>query len=169
MTLPSLQFFAMPTLLLCGAMTTTLFAADEYIESVRISPQLMVGTAGVEIGAAVEIRLGMWNSVNLRPEVFINDDADVGGGASALWTITDSFDFPARHGFQVGPRVVYHNSDEEGWELSALGMWSIALDDSRTRRHEIEILAALGVLQDREGDTQMVLAASGGAAYSYRF
>jgi len=48
-------------------------------------------------------------------------------------------------------------------------MWSIALDDTRTRRHEIEILAALGVLQDREGDTHMVLAASGGAAYSYRF
>jgi len=81
MTLSSSHLLSVPTLLLCGALTTTLFAADE---SIRISPQIMVGTAGVEIGVAGEFRLGMWEPVNIRPEVFINDDADVGGGPSVL-------------------------------------------------------------------------------------
>lgn len=154
-----------PTLTLLVAGFTQLAAAEG---SVGIVPQIMVGTAGMEIGLAVEVRSPRWQELNLRPELFLNNDERVGGGLSVLWAFSDWFNFPDRHDFAIGPRVVHHNTEDEGLDASALGIWSIALGDVVDRRHAIEVLAAVGVLQDREEDDADP-SLSVGAAYAYRF
>jgi len=136
--------------------------------SIRVAPEVLVGTPGFEIGVAMEFRSDSWEGITVRPELLLNNDGKIGGGAAILWSLTDTIDLPERQDLAVGPRLIYHNSDDDGFEVSAMGMWSITVGAAPTSPHAIEVLAALGVLQDREHDDADI-AASAGAAYAYRF
>ncbi len=136
----------------------------------RIVPQLMVGSAGVEPGVALEWRgspAGQWV---IRPEVLLSNDDRPGVGIAVLYDLSSAMELPSRQAFAVGPRVVYHNSDEDGWEADALATWSFELSDDVARpwRHAIGALGALGVSQDREHDDSDI-AVTVGAFYSFRF
>jgi hypothetical protein len=157
-TLPLVPFLATAAIGLAAADTT-----------VGIGPQLMIGTPGFEPGAAAEIHVGMWEPIVIRPELFISDDGRLGGGASLLWSLSDYFSLGDRQRISVGPRVVYHNSDEDGLEVSAFGVWDFLLGDGIAQHHHIEALGALGVVDDRDEGQGANLLASGGAAYIYRF
>lgn len=136
--------------------------------SVCVAPEVLVGTPGFEIGVAMEFRSNSWDGIDLRPELLLNNDGKFGGGAAVLWSLANSIDLPERQALAVGPRLIYHNSDDDGFEVSAMGIWSITVGEAVTSPHTIEVLAALGVLQDREHNDADI-AASVGAAYAYRF
>jgi len=68
--------------------------------------------------------------------------------------------------------VVYHNSDDSGWEADALVIWNLDLNTSQRGRHFLEVIGAIGVLQDKENDdgaNKAVVGASIGAGYGYQF
>ncbi len=159
------------TLLLAVAIPAVAQAEDG---ALRIVPQIMVGTSGFEPGLAVEFRLRSPDALILRPEVFVNDDG-VGGGAAVLWSLAKPFHLGDRSDFAIGPRLVHHNADDHGLEASALAIWNITLGNDLARRHSIEILGALGVVDaidkdnNNNDDHSIEFAASVGAAYAYRF
>lgn len=163
MSLTHSTFFLIP--LAMAATVANLTAADG---SFRIAPQIMVGTTGFEPGVAVEIQTSFWDPITFRPELFINNDGDLGAGAAVLWSLPNTFNLSERHLLAIGPRLVFHNSDDDGLEVSALGMWRIALGNQMSDHHSIEILASLGVIQDRKHDDADVAAAVG-VAYAYKF
>ena len=159
---------ALSPLLTLAASLPSLTAVDEP-SSFRIVPQILVGTSGVEPGLAAELYVPEWRIAALRPELFISEDGDLGGGVSALWLLARLRELSSRHDFAIGPRVIHHNSDEHGIEGGVLGIWNIALGDLLNQRHSIEILASVGIADDRDDGDGADLAFSAGAAYAYRF
>lgn len=63
---------------------------------------------------------------------------------------------------------MFHNSDEDGWEIGALAIYSLRLPVSGSDRHRLEMIAGLGLLDERQRDSRS-LGGSIGAGYSYRF
>ena len=160
------------TLLLAVAVPTFVQAEDG---ALRIVPQILVGTSGFEPGVAVEFGIGSASRLILRPEVFVSDDG-IGGGAAVLWSLAKPFQLGDRNDFAVGPRLVHHNADEHGLEFSAMGIWSIGIGSNLNRRHAIEIIGALGAVDeidddddDDNDDEGIGFAASVGVGYAYRF
>jgi hypothetical protein len=138
-------------------------------EDLRILPQITAGTAGFEPGVALEWRSKDLKPVIVRPEVFISEDGRPGGGAALLYDATSVFDLRRRQSLAIGPRAVYHNSDESGWEVDAMATWTIELSGShRPWEHAVGVLGALGVRHDKE-ENENDIGATGGAFYSYRF
>ena len=138
-------------------------------DDLRIVPQIMAGTSGVEPGVALEWRASDLAPLIVRPEVLISEDGRPGGGAAVLWDISTTIDLRGRQAFAVGPRAVYHNSDESGWEIDAMATWTYDLIGGiRPWRHALGVLGAVGIVRDKEQDETDV-GASGGIFYSYRF
>lgn len=134
----------------------------------RLVPQLVAGTAGFEPGVALEWR-GWQPRPILRPEVFLNEDGRVGGGAAVLHDLSTTLGLPSRQALAAGPRVVHHNSDEYDWEADALVIWSYDLvGGARSWRHSIEAIGAAGVIRDREDD-DYGLGLSAGIGYGFGF
>jgi len=160
-----------PTLLI--GTTCALFAAHSDVHEhnngiPRLVAQALVGTAGFEPGVAVEWRFGPYH-VLVRPEVFINEDSDVGFGASVGWELR-FFDLPKRQAITVGPRVVNHNSDDYGWGADAMAIWHFDLMPSQRSRHFLEVIGTVGVIEeDKNGDDDVEPAFSVGAGYGFQF
>lgn len=136
----------------------------------RLVVQALVGTSGFEPGIVAEWRLHD-HEIMLRPEVFISEDGRPGAGGSINWNLS-LLNLPDSQYLTVGPRVVYHNSDDSGWEADALVIWNLDLNTSQRGRHFLEVIGALGVLQDKENDdgaNKAVVGASIGAGYGYQF
>ena len=135
----------------------------------RIVPQLVFGTAGIEPGVALEYRTAHLNRMVIRPEVFINEDSRVGGGGALLYDVGQSFDLPREHALAFGPRLVAHNSDENSWEFDAMATYAVSLSSmTKPWRHALGVLAAVGVRHDKEHDEARI-GANGGIFYSFRF
>jgi hypothetical protein len=160
----------------CLALGSALTAADDEW-GVRLCGQLMVGTSDFEPGGAVEIPLGQDRPLLLRPELFVNSDATIGGGVSVLWRLPLDF-IPDDHAVWAGPRGVLHNQDENdsnnngdasGWEIDFMALYNIPIPNHD--RHNVEIIGAVGFLQEKHPveDDDLVFGASIGAAYAYRF
>lgn len=162
------------TLAVVSAMLTgSAFAAEG---DLRITPQLMIGTAGFEPGVALEYRAPSSPTLVFRPEVFLSEDERLGGGGAVLFA--PHFNLPAGHDLCVGPRLVYHNSDDTGFEADALATYSVALAGTQpSAQHFVGGLAALGLRDDRQHDHDddhrhhhdLAIGASVGVFYSYRF
>lgn len=153
-----------------ATVTMPLGAADRAHDPAipRLVGEVLVGTSGFEPGLAAEWRVGDPLCV-IRPEVFINEDERAGFGASVAWELS-FLNLPDRHAITLGPRVVYHNSDDSGWEADAMAIWHFDLIPSQRGRHYLEVIGAVGALQD-DSDNQhdTVIGASAGVAYGFQF
>lgn len=162
-------FFIVTALL--GAAALPSFAAEPHADHLpRVGAQVLAGTSGIEPGAFAEWRLSK-PGLLLRPEVFINEDGKVGGGGAVAWE-PGFIDLPERHTLALGPRLVFHNSDESGWELDLLAIWSFDLVPSQRGRHYLEIIGAVGALEeeeDNDDDEETVVGASIGIGYGFQF
>lgn len=154
--------------LLCAVQAATA-AVVEGPDNTRVVGQVTIGRAGWEPGVAGEFPVSLGGFPLLaRPEVFINDDVKIGGGAAALWSLRIE-QLPRGHMFLLGPRVVYHNADDWGWEGSAMALYSFPLRNASTHHH-LELIATLGFMEDkREDDSDLTLGGSGGVAYAWQF
>lgn len=138
-------------------------------DDIRIVPQVQAGTAGFEPGVALEWRSSGLDHFVIRPEVNLSEDERVGGGAALLYDLRNHLDLPSRHNLSVGPRFVFHNSDDTGAELDFMATYGVALSEGiYPWRHAVGLLATVGVRDDRKHD-EMRLGASAGAFYSFRF
>ena len=151
----------------CLALSGSIASATEH--DLRIVPQIIVGTSGFEPGLAFELRGLDWPALMVRPEVFVSEDERIGAGAAVLYDISPILTLSKRQTLAVGPRIVYHNADHDGWEADAMATWSFDLmGGMRAWQHAVGILGAVGVTEDRENDDND-LGASAGIFYSYRF
>ena len=164
--LPPLPLHLIPSIVLAMVSGAGVHAAEE---DLRLVPQVLAGTAGVEPGLALE-----WRSPDLafiiRPEVLLSEDGRPGGGGAVLIDLSPELSLPSGQAFAIGPRAVYHNADDSGWEVDAMATWAyeIARGHLAPWRHAIGAIGALGVLHDKKHD-ETAVGASGGLFYSYRF
>lgn len=158
------------SLLRLVALAATLVAAIQAADTdVRIAPQLVVGTAGVEPGLALELRPAASPQIIVRPELLISEDGQLGAGGAVLVDASAALALPKRQALAIGPRVVYHHADDTGWEAGLLATWSFELSsDVRAWRHAVGALAAVGVCEDRRHD-DVDLGATAGVFYAFRF
>jgi hypothetical protein len=155
------------------ASASTLAAADPVVnhdDDVRIVPQIMVGTSGFEPGVALEYRpagIG-WN---IRPEVFLSEDVRVGAGLAALYDFGEVIDLGNQSSLEFGPRLVYHNADNDGWEGDAMAEYVYGLDNHPTTfKQSVGLLGALGLREHKEnGDHKLEFGANVGVFYAFRF
>jgi hypothetical protein len=155
---------------LFGLTLMPLTAADSiHIEAIpRVGPQVLVGTSGFEPGIFAE-----WHfreaSLVARPELFLNEDERAGGGAMIGWEMP-CFSLPEQHHIIIGPRVVYHNSDESGIEADLMGIWSMDIHPASHGRHFLEVITAIGAVEkDKDGDDDIELGATVGISYAFQF
>jgi hypothetical protein len=148
--------------------------------------QIMLGSAGFEPGVAAEWRWRYEPRLQVRPEVFLNDSSRAGVACSLTWELKTSpnapIHLPPGQDIFLGPRVAYHNRDQDGWEVGALGIYSIALDPlvaaqpdrdaPRVRAaepsHFLEILASLGAIEHKHPD-DLRFSGTLGLAFAYQF
>ncbi len=135
-------------------------------DDVRIVPQLAVGSSGFEPGLALEWR-GPSRQMIVRPEVFISEDGRIGAGGAILFDATAPTGLSSRHAVAVGPRVVYHHSDETSWEADVMGLWSYDLGSHDAWRHSVGVLGALGVRREKQ-DKDNAFGGTVGIFYAYR-
>jgi hypothetical protein len=147
-------------------MASTAAAVDH---DLRIVPQITIGTVGVEPGLALEWRCYDRQSLIIRPEISMNDDGRIGAGGAVLYDASINLDLPKYHAIAVGPRVVFHNADRYSWEADAMATWGYDLvGGTRAWQHSVGVLAAVGVVRDKEHDDNDP-SASAGVFYSFRF
>lgn len=161
--------FIAPIMLGCS-MGLAVSTASAVEHDLRIIPQISVGTAGVEPGLALEWR-GMEDQPYFifRPEIFVSEDGRIGGGAAVLYDISQRIGLPERQAIATGPRLVYHNADDHGWEADVMATWSYDLARGmRTWRHAVGVLGTIGVVHDRDNDDND-LGTSAGVFYSFGF
>lgn len=157
-----------PLLLATGAAASAADIIDARGDSLSLVPQLLIGTSDVEPGLAVEYRPATEARLIVRPEVFISEDGRLGAGGSVLWDFRGSTRLPDRQSLAFGPRVVYHNSDDHGLEIDAMGVYGFDLGVDRPWRHSLEAIAAVGAVHDRKHDDSDIGITVGGA-YAFRF
>jgi hypothetical protein len=152
-------------LLTAGRLAAAVDARAANDHPIRLGGELLAGVAGVEPGGFAEFSFGRDRVWQVRPEAFLNRDRDLGVGVALLWNL-EAAALPPDHSLWLGPRIAFHNADDWGAEASALLVYNIPIP--RHEMHNVEVLAALGVIDDKEDD-RLTLAASVGAAYAYRF
>jgi len=153
---------------LFGLALMPLTAADHNEAIPRVGPQVLVGTSGFEPGIFAEWRFHK-TSLVVRPELFLNEDERAGGGASIGWEFS-CFSLPDQHRFIIGPRIVYHNSDESGIEADLMGIWSLDLFPTHRGRHFLEVITAVGAVEkENQGDDDIEVGASIGIGYGFQF
>ena len=136
----------------------------------RVGAEVLAGTSNVEPGVFAEWRLREPGLI-LRPEVFINEDGRPGFGGAVAWEL-DFLNLPERNTLALGPRAVYHNSDESGWEVDLMAIWSFDLAPSQHGRHYLEVIGAVGALRedkDNRDNEDTVIGASIGVSYGFQF
>ena len=142
-------------------------AADgvgEHPDWPRFGPQVLIGTSGFEPGYMGEFDFGP--SFRLRPEIFLHDWDRPGIGVAGLWRLPVAL--KDGHDLHIGARLAYHNgrhNDDPRGELSAIGIYNLPLPLSAPSVHNLELIAAVGVV-DEDGAEPAV---SAGAGYVYRF
>ena len=162
------RFYSFVPLIAAFALPLAAVERAHEITAPRLVGEVLVGSSGFEPGVAAEWRVGDPMCV-LRPEVFINSDARPGFGASVSWDLT-FLNLPERQSLTFGPRVVFHNSDDSGWEADAMAIWHFDLIPSQRGRHFLEVIGTVGALQDRKDDkNDTIIGASGGIAYGFQF
>lgn len=162
----SLSLFNLSTRLFAIAFAAT--AAVGMEADVRLVPQLSIGSAGFEPGLAVEGRPDGDLPLVLRPVLFLSEDGHLGGGAAVLYDLSRSLDLTPRYALAIGPSVLYHNSDDHGWEAAAMATWSYDLSGGMDPwRHSIGVTGSVGILEDERNDDQD-LGLSAAFFYSYR-
>jgi hypothetical protein len=132
----------------------------------RVVAQVIFGTAGFEPGVAAEWRVSD-RRLLIRPEASINEDGHLGFGASLGWNLA-FLDLPERHTISIGPRVVYHNTDEYKWGADAMAIWSFDFIDTPRHRHYLEVIGTIGFIEDDEHD-ETDAGASAGIGYGFQF
>ena len=158
-----------PKILACSvALTLAGSNASAVDNDLRIIPQIIAGTAGVEPGLALEWRGMDRSNLIVRPEIFVSEDEEIGAGGAVLWDLSRDFDLPQRHAIAIGPRVVYHNSDRYSWEADAMATWSFDLMTEDAWKHAVGAIGAVGVIHDKKEDENDI-GVSAGIFYSYRF
>ena len=133
----------------------------------RAVAQVLVGTAGFEPGVAAEWRFGDAHLM-VRPELFLGEDHNLGFGGSIGWEL-DFFNLPERHSITIGPRLVYHNSDDYGWGIDGMVIYSLDLIPSQRGRHFLEVIGTAGAIEKEETDNDMQFGASVGLGYGFQF
>ncbi len=162
------RFYSFVPLIAAFALPLAAVERAHEMTAPRLVGEVLVGSSGFEPGVAAEWRVGDPMCV-LRPEVFINSDARPGFGASVTWDLS-FLNLPERQSLTFGPRVVYHNSDDSGWEADAMAIWHFDLIPSQRGRHFLEVIGTIGALQDRKDDrNDTIIGASGGVAYGFQF
>lgn len=166
MSLP--YHLALVPLLLIGA-TGAVSAVEEHNDGIpRAVAQALVGTAGFEPGIAAEWRFGDPHLL-VRPELFLNEDNRLGFAASIGWEL-EFLNLPERQALTIGPRLVYHNSDEYGWGIDALVIWHFDLVPSQRGRHFLEAIGAVGAIEEEKGgDDDVEPGFSVGIGYGFQF
>jgi len=135
---------------------------------VRLVPQLEMGSSGFEPGIAAEWRDAERHAFVIRPELFLNEDGGLGGGAAVLGDFSRSIDLPTRYAVAAGPRLVYHNSDDSGWEVDAMLTMGCDLSNiNDSWRHSVGLIGAIGALEDTEHD-DVDVGVTAGIYYAYR-
>ena len=152
--------------------TTSAFAVEPHDDALpRLGAPVLVGTSGIEPGIFAEWRLSAAQLI-LRPEVFVNEDEHIGGGAALAWE-PEFFHLPERHSISLGPRLVHHNSDDSGWEVDLQAIWSLDLVPRHRGHHYLEVIGSVGVLEDEhdenDDDSDATIGASVGIGYGYQF
>lgn len=151
----------LPLLLLAASVAPVV--AMEW-KDVRVGPQVLLGTSGVEPGAFAEFT---WDHFRLRPELFLQDFDRPGAGVSALWQLPVTL--PEGHTLHLGPRLAFHNGEDSHdprTELSAMAVYNMPIPPKQAAsRHNLEIIAATGLVD--ENGTEFAF--SVGAGYVYRF
>lgn len=144
--------------------------AGDDLGNPRLVGQVLFGTSGFEPGLAVEWRYSAKHTMLVRPEVFLNEDSRPGGGV-ALGCELGFLGLPSGHAITMGPRIVYHNSDDSGWEADALAIYHYNLrSDAHATGHYLEVIGGLGILEDkRDSDSSARLGTSVGVAYGFQF
>jgi hypothetical protein len=154
---------ALIAVLALAAGFTTTTSAMEW-KDIRVGPQVLLGTSGFEPGAFAEFT---WDQFRLRPELFIHDRDRPGAGVAGLWQLPVAL--LDGHTLHVGPRLAYHNGDDghdPRAEVSAMGIYNMPIPPkSADSRHNIEIIAAIGVVDEDGAEAAL----SAGAGYVYRF
>lgn len=159
------------SLIVVAGASAAVNAADNIVaeNDLRLVPQLIVGTAGLEPGLALEWRGSEMEDLIIRPEVLISEDGNIGGGGAVLFDLSEDLELPNRQAVAIGPRIVYHHADDHGWEADVMATWAYELSSvTRPWRHSIGALVAVGVIQDRKHD-DADLAANIGGFYAFRF
>jgi hypothetical protein len=168
-----MRYLITSSLCLIGSLLT---AADQMgLHDVSQYPRAVadvnVGTAGFEAGIALEFRFLDAPNWEIRPEAFINDDSRVGAGVLLAWDLGKGFGLPDGHDLYLGPRVVYHNSDHDKWELDGEAIYSFPIFHQNPNRHFIEIIGSVGYLQHRDDDDSQSnrFGATIGIGYAFQF
>lgn len=162
------RFYSFVPLIAAFALPLAAMERGHEMTAPRLVGEVMVGSSGFEPGVAAEWRVGDPMCV-LRPEVFINSDARPGFGASVSWGLS-FLNLPERQSLTFGPRIVYHNSDDSGWEADAMAIWHFDLIPTQRGRHYLEVIGAIGALQDRKDDrNDTIIGATVGVGYGYQF
>ncbi len=148
--------------------------------------QILVGSAGFEPGIAAEWRWRSEPAMQVRPELSLNDNGRVGAAVSLSWGLrsssNDRYALPGGSDIFLGPRVAFHNRDVDGWEVGAIGIYSLALDqyfrapadrDEIARHapppsHFLEIIGTLGGIEHKHPD-DIRFAGAVGLAFAYQF
>lgn len=144
---------------------------DDGVSNPRGVAELLLGSAGFEGGVAAEIRGSGSEYWQVRPEVFINEDSRVGAGVSLDWDLGRVVQLPHDQDLYVGPRVVYHNSNHDKWELGGTAIYSIPIFSGHPERNHLEIIGAAGYLEHRsnDGDHSDRFGGTLGLGYAYQF
>jgi hypothetical protein len=156
--------YVLPILLVSCFMTS---AVSVDWDQVRFGPQVSVGSSGFEFGGYAEFDI-LDDQYRLRPELFIHDKDRPAGAFAFLWHTT-FLKLPAKHDFYMGPRVAYHNGEDNHdprGELSYMALYNLPIPPlSADTRHHLEIFAALGLV-DKDGTE---FSATAGAGYFFKF
>ena len=157
--------YRIPALLCLAVLATGASAAED----IRLVPQLLFGTAGIEPGLALEWRSWDMSPLVIRPEGLVSEDGRLGGGAALLYDLAPSVGLSRRTALAIGPRAVYHHADDYGWEVGGLATLGYTLDGAtgQSGHHVVGLLGAVGAVHDLRHDEADV-GVTGGLFYAYR-
>lgn len=133
----------------------------------RAGGQLTVSRAGAEPGAFAELSLGEDRNFLIRPELYFNEDGDLGWAGSILWQVPLR-QLPRHHALYIGPRVADHNADDWGFGVDAMGMYDFPVGDSG--KHYLQGIVLGGFINEEKGQEDSNEPNLGaGLAYAYQF
>ena len=131
---------------------------------IGIAPGIMVGSSGFEPGLAFEIQA---ETVTIRPELILSEDERIGAGVALLWDLTTRANLDPGQRIETGPRLLHHDADDHGWEIDGMLVWSLAIGQKRSWRHAVEMIGAVGLVDERH-DAGAAIGFNLGLAYVFR-
>ncbi len=150
-----------------AALLAPLAALSAFEIQPRVGGQFALSRTGFEPGGFAELSLGDDRNFLIRPEVFFNEDGDLGWGGSVLWQVPLR-QLPRDQSLYIGPRFIDHNADDWGFGVDALGLYDFPIGDSR--KHYLEGLVTAGFVNEQKGgDDSNEPNVGVGIAYAYQF